>query len=275
MISITLHSLAPDLKKVFKLLVVAVNSTDLLCSAYLHIIWIADAVFKGAYLFHGSHWESSWVCFTAFFLLLYFSFAIQGTLILFSLARLMVVKYPIDTKFKILKFTTKWLLIVLLIVTCLTIPAPIILKFRVGKVPLGLCSPFVDPSNSSVLFPIVAWFVAISQLMSCTAIVVLHIMLIKELAVSQARLEKAKSREDSNTSVFVQLTLISISNIVCWIPSSIIFTILTVLSVYPVDTVVWTTVVVMPLNSIANPIILIAFCINKKVKGCCKNITSK
>lgn len=269
--SFVLHLLAANLQKVFKLLVVIINATDLVCSIYLHIIWISHKIFEGGYLIHGNSWESSPVCFTAFSLILFFSCAIQGILILFSLARLMVVKHPIGTKFKSIKYTTKWLVVIHLIVVFSVIPAPIILKFGVGKVPLGLCSPFVDPSNSSILFPIVAWFVAVSQLMSCTAIAVLHIMLMIELALSQARLEKAKSGENSNTSVFIQLALISISNIICWIPSSTIFTILTVLPAYPVDIVIWTTVVIVPINAIANPIILIAFCINNKVKECCKN----
>ena len=66
-----------------------------------------------------------------------------------------------------------------------------------------------------------------------------------------------KSRQDSNLALIIQLILITTSNILCWFPASCVYISAMFLSTYPIDIVIWTTVIVLPINSIVNPSIFI------------------
>ena len=82
-------------------------------------------------------------------------------------------------------------------------------------------------------------------------------------------------REKSNNSMIVQLVTTSFSNILCWFPSSTVFLICIFAAQYPISLIVWTAVVIMPINSTINPLIFIVTTLRKLRENQSKNNFSK
>ena len=86
--------------KVFNIIVCCINSGDLLCGTYLIILWITDTVYGNKFIVLYHSWRNSFVCHTSFAMVLTFNLLVPYLLCFLSMARLMVVIFPVDTKFK-------------------------------------------------------------------------------------------------------------------------------------------------------------------------------
>ena len=128
---------------------------------------------------------------------------------------------------------------------------------------LSICLPFIDPTGSQLIIKLITWFVVISQLATSIVIMIMHFYLLKELRKSQRNIQKSKSKEDSNVSLIIQLITITVSNILCWFPAGCVYLLAFFLSTYPIDLVIWTTVIGLPINSVLNPFIFIVTTIKK------------
>ena len=61
----------------------------------------------------------------------------------------------------------------------------------------------------------------------------------------------------------------STSNILCWFPANGIYLSAMFLSVYPINLVIWTTVIIIPINSVINPGVFLL----TNVKETCKMLS--
>ncbi len=93
--------------------------------------------------------------------------------------------------------------------------------------------------------------------MSIVFIAVVYVKLVKALKKSQANLEGQVSKQHTNQAIIVQLVTATVSSMMCWIPSSAVYLVSLLIERYSIDMVLWTTTVVMPFNSVVNPIIFI------------------
>ena len=263
-ISTLLQYFAKHLSKAFSTIVMFIKTSDILCAFYFCIIWVADFKYQGSFLVKEESWRSSPMCFVALGTIIWFTILTQMLLIFFSLSRLMVVIYPIDTNFKRTKFVSKYLTLIVgfSFLICL-IFAEMLFK---EKIPISLCLPFVDPTNSIIAIKSIIWFTAITQLITSIVIIALHIILIFKLQESQKNIRKSKPADDSNILLIIQLVTITLSNILCWIPCNVIYITAIFLSQYPTDLIIWTTVGGLPVNSIVNPTVFIITSIRKYIK---------
>ena len=233
--------------------VVSVNMTDMICGLYLCVIRIADLYFKGKFISHESHWRSSVLCFVAFSMFLWFSIVTSFILLFLSLSRLMVVVYPLSTKLRNTRSIFKSLLAIILVSMSVSIVLTFLMKFTQNKLPVNLCLPFVDPTNSIVFIKIITWCIAVIQVIISIVILASHSFLVKNLRQYHKEMSLNKNKENSGKNIIIQLTLITVSNIICWLPTNIIYLSSLFLPRYPTDLVIWTTVLVTPLNSVINP----------------------
>ena len=233
--------------------VASVNITDMLCGLYLCIIWITDLYFRGKFISQERHWRSSFLCFTAFGISLWFSVVAPLILLFLSFTRLMIVVNPLSVSFKTTKSIFKFLFVIIIVSMSLSIVLTLLMKFTQERLPLSLCLPFVDPTNSILLIKIIAWCVAIIQVIISVLILALHSLLVQYLRQYQMEMGQDKNKEHSDTNIIIQLALITVSNIICWLPTNIIYLTSLFLPRYPTDLVIWTTVLVTPLNSMINP----------------------
>ena len=75
----------------------------------------------------------------------------------------MVVIYPIDTNFKKTEFVTKSILVLYISSLFIAIFITYYFKFTYDILPISLCLPFIDPTNSILLIKIITWLVVITQ----------------------------------------------------------------------------------------------------------------
>ena len=207
----------------FKMTVISVNVGVISIGVYMIILWIFDLFYSGLFALNDMKWSSSSFCFTAFAISLNFNIISPLSLCFLSLERYMVTKYPLDTNFKEVSFVMKWIIVIYTITAILTIAMTFLMKFLYQAVPLYICSPFVDPTNSITLIKAFAWFSVILQVKSINFILVTYILMVNELMKSQEVIQNLMSKNSSNVSLIMQLIIITGSNILCWTPSSMIY----------------------------------------------------
>ena len=130
----------------------------------------------------------------------------------------------------------------------------LVFQFIEMQLPTSLCLPFIDPSGSSIITKVISWVVIISQSVCSVLIAGMHILIVTEVH----KLEKSvRKKSNSSKKMMSQLILISASNILCWFPTNTIYLSAMFLSTYPINLVIWTTAIIMPINSVINPCVFL------------------
>ena len=57
--------------------------------------------------------------------------------------------------------------------------------------------------------------------------------------------------------LYMQVCLVTSSNVLCWIPSGIIYLVTMSLEKYPINLIIWSAIAITPINSVINPIVFI------------------
>ena len=83
----------------------SINGTNLLSSIYLLILYTSNLAYDD--IIFGTKWKFGSTCFTLYVLDLCFNILLPIYLTLLSFSRLMVVLYPLESKYKEIKFVRK------------------------------------------------------------------------------------------------------------------------------------------------------------------------
>ena len=241
----------------FGLIVGSVNLSDISYAITLCILWSGDLYYKRQYVRNDLQWRSGIPCFIIFGMTINFHFITLMLLFFLSVSRLMVVVYPLDSSFKRTSYVIKYLFFIFGISIIISIVIPILVSIVYGNLPINLCSPFIDPTNENLFIKAFSWIIAFAQLLTTISIIVIYCLLLKYLKESQANLKESTSKKNSNIALIVQLIIVTGSNILCWLPNSIIYLMSMYLSKYSIEMIYWTTVAVVPINSIINPMVFI------------------
>ncbi len=244
-------------KNEFRMIIISINFCDILCGVYLSILWTADIAFGEDFLFKELQWRSSVTCFSAFGVCFLFGLLSPALLCFMSLSRLMVVKYPIDTRFKCSHFVHRCILLILTVVNCVTIAFVLTSYFIMRTVPVSFCSAFVDVNGEMVVIKLSTFAVTISQTAAIVFISVTYILLVLGLSKSQNSTAACTNRKKNNFGLIFQLVFVTSTNFLCWIPGGAIHLVSLFKSQYPIMLVVSATVALMPLNSVVNPVAFI------------------
>ncbi len=256
--------------KAFSATVVCVNICDLLCAIYLLTIWSIDLKYQGTFPKHEKVWRSSFGCFAASCLFLWFSELTQTVQLFMALSRLMVVVQPVDSQFKRAGFVCKCLAVIIICTFVIGIILTVLTVALDKALPTALCLLSVDPTDSSVLTKIVVWLISIAQSLLVVATMSTHIGLVYNLLESQKKIQSSKTKE-SNTTIYVQLVSMTISNVLCCFTANSVFLSAMFLETFSTEMIIWTNASFVPLNSIILPIVFLV-CIRKQLAGKTKQI---
>ncbi len=264
--SIILHIVTRTTKETFPLMVISVNATDLFCGVYLLTIWTSDLNMEGMFILKETLWKSSFACYFAFGTVVFYTLNVQFVLIFMSFSRMRIAVKPMTTHVKeysfVIKFTSVFFSISVLVAAFLTTAAS---QF-VTKLPVSFCLPFIDPEGSVHLMKAIVWFTLTSQAASSITIFILHIILWRAVEKSFKQFKHMRP-VDNNIFMFIQLLFITVSNIFCWLPANVIFAIAMFLNKFPMDLIIWTTIVVLPLTAVVNPAVFVCTSIRKFYQG--------
>ncbi len=236
------------------IIISVVNVVDFTCAVYLTVLWAADVHFRQTYILHEKEWKSSFPCSLTFGVALFLSFTTPLVLLFLSIARLMVVKNHFDSRFKSAKFVSSFLLVVFSASLVISLCTTLTIKLFRAQFPFFLCFPFVDPSKTYWEIRVFTVFVTLLHLFTIVSISIAYCLLVVEIKKSG---ESSGKNIVISKSLLAQLVCLTGSNILCWLPSSIIFLVSLYLDTYPVEMVVWVTVAIMPMNSVADPVIFL------------------
>ena len=263
-ISILMYLIDQKSTMSFKVTVISLNISNLLCLSYMEIIWISDAKLQSIFAVKQKEWRSGSTCFAAFGILLWFTLLSQLVLLFLSLSRLLVVIYPLNTKLKNTKFVIQ--ISTSLYIATFSLVSLVTRLNRLPEIPNNLCLPFVDPTRSSLMVKIIAWSTGGTQIVTSVLLGIIHVLLIKKLKESQKNIGQYKSKQNANTSLFIQLIFLTIINILGWLTSSAIYISTMFQSTYSNDLIIFATIVGIPFGSIMNPAIFIIVSVRKYYK---------
>ncbi len=263
-LGIRIHNIKLEESNAFDIIVLFVNASDLLCGTYLLVLVSSNAYYNHSFLVNEKSWRKHYLCICVFFLSFLFALASATTLMLMSVSRLMVVLYPIESQFKRKSFVTKLVTGCIFTSLILSIILTIVYKSIFGETPFTLCLSTIDPTNSNVMIKFLTFFLSTVQIGCATSICVVYSILIRTMVKKSQEANLQKSTERSNAGMFTQLVVITLSNLLCWIPTDIIFLVSLFVSNYPVHMVIWISIAVTPVNSILNPAVLLFM----KLKSC-------
>ncbi len=244
----------------FQYIVTAINISDLFCGSYLLIISVSDIVFGESFFIKQKLWGKNPLCYAAFWCVLTFNVASPVLLSLMALSRLRVTLSPFSSKFKEAKFVGKLVFFIFFFVVLSMFVVVLSMVFGNRRIPSSFCLPYIDPENESNLIAILTTYVTVSQTSAIAFITICYIKLQHSLKQSAEKLTGAASqnKEDQSKKISVQLTLVTSSNLLCWLPSCAIYLSSLLMTKYPTEMLIWTTVTVMPINSIVNPAVFVA-----------------
>ena len=103
----------------------------------------------------------------------------------------MVVIYLIDTKFKRTGFVLKSFVSFIILSSVSTLFVTLSFGFNHRILPISLCLPFIDPTNSVVMIKIFTWIFIITQTATSIVIMGVYILLVKRLKETQKNLGKS------------------------------------------------------------------------------------
>ncbi len=232
--------------------VMVINQVDITCSVPLVSLWIVDLVHEQNFVLKEHEWRSNVGCFINFIIAL--NFAVLSPLLLsfLSISRMLIVCCPLTTVIKrrecVLKvLRTMTVFTFILVVTFVSFS--VTSSFSMVS-PSVLCSPFVDPTRSHTVIFAVTWITAFLQTSAAVLVTVMHIAITETLKRNTNSLKHVVSKKLAFFGVVIQLGIISVSTVLCWVPSAIVFVMSLYLEAYPTEMMLLMMAVVVPLNPV-------------------------
>ena len=245
-----------QLKGCFQAISKCLNTSDLTCGVYMTFILIATIYFKNTFAVNELEWRGHIACKVAASTFTFFQISSVAVIIFMTLARLSITIDPFKSKFRNASFCSKCLIATFLAgLVFSTILTLINIYFSNSMfLPTALCNIFYDPLVNSVN-KYSAIFLAVSQLGASLAVVAMNIILYKKTKDS-FKMQMNKKKVSSHRQMIIQIIMITGTNILCWVPSGIIYILSVFIQSFPTDILLYTTIYVTPLNSLVNPIFI-------------------
>ncbi len=245
--------------------VIFVGVASLTYAAYLSILWIADIIFSHTFPKWTIAWTSSSPCFIGFALCMFYNFFIPLCLCMMSVARLMVVAHPMSTKFKKQKFVLRCLLWVFFLVFGFVLCMSLLTWAFYSNIPLGVCSPFVDPTHNVILIKLSVSFAVAVQMSAAIVNFNVYIQLVVAILQSRSKIQEAVSTHRSNIPLLVQVIVLTVFEIAHCIPSCVIY-IFCLSNEFSIQMVVWATILISTIYSCTTASVFLTTAVRKNLK---------
>ena len=250
----------------YEMIAGSINILDLGWGLYLSIIWVAHVTYTTNYVRKDTMWLQTPFCFLAFGIALYYIILSPLSLCFLSFCRLSVVLKPFDIKMKNIKYVKKYILYMFGFGSTIVPGVTSFLWIFHSSIPFKLCYPLIDPSHSFVLIKVLVCCIVVQEFAAITFISYNYVKMVKEIFKLQAYMQSFISKDYSNMIMIIQVGFLITSNIICWVPSAIIFSLMMFLIEFSSELILWTMVAISSTNALINPILLIATAY-KKIKN--------
>ena len=239
----------------FTLNIICVNNS--VYDGYLFIMIISDLSYGKTFPQNQQMWQEGPFCAIAFALSLVYSFMSLLLLSYLSMLRFLVIVYPL--KFSINKMIVgiKPILFVSLSIILQASFLTVAVWLFSGNVSLVLCSPFIDPANTSVSIKLPAWVLLTLQQISCIFISVIYLLILSQIRKRDKTMEMVKIKSQLTFPLILQMICLVFSSLPSWISSSTILILTLTRNSSPIELIYWLHIIIMPINAITVPVIFL------------------
>ncbi len=251
--------------KTFSCTATSLNFCHICYVMSLFILSAADFSLADTFALQEMIWRSSPACFVTFELILLYSIMEPSVLCLLSISRLMIVIYPISTRLKNVKFVIRLIFCIFSCSTVLSVSATVLTFVELGSsgVPTLFCSPFLDPLGNVTVIKVLILLVGPLHMCAIIGVIICSIGLVIVLRASVKNMKASKSATQSNHVIIIQLAIMTGSMILSWVPPDAIFFAAMFLAHFHLNLFLWIHVLLIPLGSITDPIVLLVTSIRK------------
>ncbi len=243
-----------DIGKSYRITVACISFGDLLMSISLLIIAVADKALGNRYMEYESQWRKHVICYSVAAISLSSNLISVFTLHVMALSRLFVIKYSMKTVFVKVKYV--FYILTFGIAIGIVLGAVLVLSYRFfsnrAYTETGLCLliGYKDQSLFSILNTTV---MILTQGTSALTIPGIYFSMFRSLSIHREKMKEMTTsvKHDGATRSFIA----SMVNLTCWIPSCILLIMTLTWKNYPYRILVWTIVIVLPLNALLDPVI--------------------
>ena len=242
----------------FIIIMYSISFEDFLSGFYLIILWLNDLQYGDEFITRGAKWTSSGNCLAAFFIFLHFNLVSPILLDLLSFSRLMVITDPLTTCFKHNNFVLKVVLGIFLLTTPITGLLILLIFKEKASVPFRLCSPLVYIHRSFSFFSFLALALFGLQIFACIWNILIYTKLWRVIKKKDEEIYSILKQKQISIAPFAQIFVLVSSNILCWFAGNMIYIAGIFMEKYPIEMMMWTTIVVSPINSIVHPVVFVS-----------------
>ena len=107
----------------------------------------------------------------------------------------------------------------------------------------------------STISTIMTFLTLLSQSISCITIPALYYQIMLTMGQSDSLLDQSHTAHDSGR--IASSILVALTNLLCWVPSSILLGMTLAWKEYPYVLLIWTSMVIVPFNTCINPFIFV------------------
>ncbi len=242
--------------KAYCILVEFGNFNECIFALYFGALCVVDQIVGDAFAFYEEKWRTSIFCFCIFAVYIQHHIVSPNTMVVLSVSRLMVVMYPMNTKFKDAKFVQK--LSVTANVFCV-LAAALVISLAAGlnsKVLNKLCSSSSEFCDFTWVVVITRWVLISWQVVCLIVIIIVNIKMLTELEAARQKVQACKSQR-KNTLPIGQCVTLVLSSVICWVPPCVTYFVCSLTENCSESVFLWTAVTMEPLNSIVVPQVLI------------------
>ena len=265
-LSLSIASIAVNLqsdrsKHSFVVLVISVNVNDILFCVYVSFVWMSDKHWRELYVAQIEKWQSGVLCMLGCFFSLLFTMLSQCLQLFFSYCRLMIVIKPFTKQIRTPGYTFKAVSTLCVATIVVAALLTFFIKYFTNRIPNNLCSPFIDDTKTNLLTTLLIWFTAVSQILTLAVLSFMHCWLLVEKSKTERYLSAESTKKikgpntdtDPNLFLKVQMFVVSLSHMLCWLPASIAYIASSFMTKTPYVLLTWVIVTIVPLSSVLNP----------------------
>ncbi len=221
------------------------------------VLWFANVGFGSGYILVYQTWLSSPLCYGVFALSTYFHLLSPALLFFFSFCRVMIVIHPFKSICKERCFVFNTICCLHMITFVLVVSILLGKYFFEETISSRLCLPFYDPLKP-IITVVLQIFVCFMQCASCLGIALCHVLTISGLKKSQEKVKTLRTIPFVLNTIAPPLIVLSLSNVLCWIPTAAIYISVIILPQYSNELPIWMLVAAVPLNSLLYPTVTVA-----------------
>ncbi len=223
--------------------IISIAISDALLGLYLILLGSADIYFIGKFAGYQSSWRKSWVCNVAATLYLFSSLSSITNLVALSIIRYVLIRFPFYYKITLSRKIRKWVISKFVCLVFGTTALVQIYFVFYGFSPNFICL-LVSFGETNIFLMVTTIIISSLQVIAPIIIVInFHNM---------SQMMKKSEFGKYPRQLPPQIIIVIFSNVLCWVPSSIIF--LIPLSGYKMSAPVmaWNVILVIPINSAIN-----------------------